>query len=271
MPRERVSTVKKDADFASGRTDPSLTNEGTIGAKEDPGRGSVSLAVPSAEREGSATRGNHGDAPRAEHAATQECEAEASQYGQTLLQPTVVEISAAMVDKAKAGEHDLMEDLQHSIADVGGSPPSVGRGRRRQRRSDGEEEYDTTVPGDINTRSKRRQTTGGADDAGDPDDAEEEDEGDAGDEEEADEEEDAEEEEDEEDAEENADVGEEEKDENDDEEDEEEEEEDDDEEGGDEDEEEEEEERDDGDEEEEGEKEEEEEDVAAVKGRGGRG
>ncbi|CAI7833785.1 unnamed protein product [Closterium sp. NIES-53] len=146
-PRKRVSTVKKDADVASGRTDPGLTNDGTIGGKEDPGRGSVSLAVPSAEREGSATGGNHGDAPRAEHAATQESKAEASQHGLTLLQPTVVEISAAVVDKAKAGEHDLMEDLQHSIADVGGSPPSGGRGRRRQRKSDGEEEYDTAAPG----------------------------------------------------------------------------------------------------------------------------
>ncbi|CAI7801094.1 unnamed protein product [Closterium sp. NIES-54] len=100
------------------------------------------------------------------HAATQESEAEAYQHGLTLLQPTVVEISAAVVDKAKAGEHDSMEDLQHSIADVGGSPPSRGRGRRRQRKSDGEEEYDTAVPRDINTRSKRRQKTGGADDAG---------------------------------------------------------------------------------------------------------
>ncbi|CAI7753632.1 unnamed protein product [Closterium sp. NIES-53] len=59
-----------------------------------------------------------------------------------------------------------MEDLQHSIADVGGSPHSVGHGRRRQRRSDGEEEYDIAVPEDINTRSKRWQTTGGADDTG---------------------------------------------------------------------------------------------------------
>ncbi|CAI7924015.1 unnamed protein product [Closterium sp. NIES-54] len=138
-PRKRVSTVKKDADVAS---------------------------VPLAEREGSATGGDHGDAPRAKHAATQESEAEAYQHGLTLLQPTVVEISAAVVDKAKAGEHDSMEDLQHSIADVGGSPPSRGRGRRRQRKSDGEEEYDTAVPRDINTRSKRRQKTGGADDAG---------------------------------------------------------------------------------------------------------
>ncbi|CAI7903221.1 unnamed protein product [Closterium sp. NIES-54] len=114
--------------------------------------------VPSAEREGSARGGNHGDSPRAEHATTQESEAEASQHGLTLLQPTVVEVSAAVVDNAKAGEH--------CIADVGGSPPSGGRGRRRQRKSDGEEEYDTAVPGDINTRPKRRQTSRGADDAG---------------------------------------------------------------------------------------------------------
>ncbi|CAI7765303.1 unnamed protein product [Closterium sp. NIES-53] len=120
--------------------------------------GSVSLAVPSAEREVSATGGNHGDSPRAEHGATQESEAEASQHGQMLFQPTVVKISAAVVDKAKAGEH--------SIAYVGGSPPSGGHGRRMQRKSDGEEEYDTAVPGNINTRSKRRQTSRGADDAG---------------------------------------------------------------------------------------------------------
>ncbi|CAI7753635.1 unnamed protein product [Closterium sp. NIES-53] len=157
--------MKKVADVAFGRTEPGPTNDGTIGSKEDSGRGSVSLAIPSVEREGATIGGNHGDAPRAKHAATQEWEAEASQHGLTLLQPTVVEISVAVVDKAKAGEHDSMEDLQHSFADVGGSPPSVGRGRRRQRRSDGKEEYDTAVPGDINTRSKRRQTTGGADNA----------------------------------------------------------------------------------------------------------
>ncbi|CAI5530977.1 unnamed protein product [Closterium sp. Naga37s-1] len=150
--------------------------------------------------------------------------------------PTVVEISAAVVDKAKAGEH--------SIVDVGGSPPSGGCGRRRQRKSDGEEGYNTAMPGDINTRSKRRQTSRGADNAGGAEvgttrGTREEsgkatghalrkkgrpaarrtsggrrgkkDEGDAGDEEEeADEEEDAEEEKDEEDAEEeDADVGEE--------------------------------------------------------------
>ncbi|CAI7858570.1 unnamed protein product [Closterium sp. NIES-54] len=210
-PRKRVSTVKKDADVASGRTDPGLTNDGTIGGKEDPGRGSVSLAVPSTEREGSATRGNHGDSPRAEHGATQESEAEASQHGLMLLQLNVVEISAAVVDKAKTGEH--------SIVDVGDSP-SGGRGRRSQRKSDGEEEYDTAG------RPAMRRTSGGR--------RGKKDEGGAGDEEEADEEEDVEEEEDEEDAEkEDADVGEEEKDENDDEEDKEEEEEED-KEGGDE-------------------------------------
>ncbi|CAI7893344.1 unnamed protein product [Closterium sp. NIES-54] len=166
MPRKRVSTVKKDADVASGGTEPGPTNDGTIGGKDDPRRGSVSLAVPLAEREGLASGGNHGDAPRAKHAATQESEEKASQYGLTLLQPTMVEISAAVVDKAKAREHDSMEDLQHSIADVGGSPSSGGRGRRRQRKSDGEEEYDNAVPGDINTRSKRRHKIGGADDDG---------------------------------------------------------------------------------------------------------
>ncbi|CAI7789275.1 unnamed protein product, partial [Closterium sp. NIES-54] len=121
--------MKKDADVASGGTEPGPTNDGTISGKEDPGRGGVSLAVLSAEREGSATGGNHGNPPLTEHAATQESEAETSQQHLTLLQPTVVEVSAVVVDKDKAGKHDSMEDPKHSITDVGGSLPSRGRGR----------------------------------------------------------------------------------------------------------------------------------------------
>ncbi|CAI7801525.1 unnamed protein product [Closterium sp. NIES-54] len=109
--------------------------------------------------EGSATEGNHGGDPRAEHAATKESEAAATQHHLTLLQSTVVEVSAAVPDKDKVGEHE-------SVGLVGGSPPSGGRGRRRQRKSDGENDYDTAVPGDLITRAKRRQTTGSADDAG---------------------------------------------------------------------------------------------------------
>ncbi|CAI6012520.1 unnamed protein product, partial [Closterium sp. NIES-65] len=166
MPRKRVSTVNKYVDVASTGTTPGPTNDGTSGGNEHPERGSASLVVPSAEREGSATGENHGGDPCAEHTATKESKAEASQHHLTLLQPTVVKISAAVLDKNKVGEHESMEDPNHGIADVGGSPPSGGRGRRRQRKSDEEDDSDTAVPGDITTRAKRRQTTGSADDAG---------------------------------------------------------------------------------------------------------
>ncbi|CAI7915134.1 unnamed protein product [Closterium sp. NIES-54] len=158
-PRKRVSTVNKDADVASAGTEPGPSKDGTTGSNEDSGRGSASLALPSAEMEGSTTEGNHGGDPRAEHAATKESEAAATQHHLMLLQPTVVEVSAAVLDKDKVGEHE-------SMGLVGGSPPSGGRGRRRQRKSDGEDDYDTAVPGDLITRAKRRQTTGSADDAG---------------------------------------------------------------------------------------------------------
>ncbi|CAI7806546.1 unnamed protein product, partial [Closterium sp. NIES-53] len=114
---------------------PGPSKDGTTGGNEDPGRGSARLALPSAEMEGSATEGNHGGDPRAEHAATKDSEAAATQHHLTLLQPTVVEVSAAVLDKDK-------------------------------RKSDGEDDYDTAVPGDLITRAKRRQTTGSADDAG---------------------------------------------------------------------------------------------------------
>ncbi|CAI5956089.1 unnamed protein product [Closterium sp. NIES-65] len=103
--------------------------------------------------------GNHGGDPRAEHAATKESEEAATQHHLTLLQPSVVEVSAAVLDKDKVAQHE-------SVGLVGGSPPSGGRGRRRQRKSDGEEDDDTAVPGDLTTRAKRRQMTGSADNAG---------------------------------------------------------------------------------------------------------
>ncbi|CAI7776135.1 unnamed protein product, partial [Closterium sp. NIES-54] len=100
---------------------PGPSKDGTTGGNEDPGQGSASLALPSAEMEGSAMEGNHGGDPRAEHAATKESEAAATQHHLTLLQPTVVEVSAAVLDKDKVGEHE-------SVGLVGGSPPSGGRG-----------------------------------------------------------------------------------------------------------------------------------------------
>ncbi|CAI7733753.1 unnamed protein product [Closterium sp. NIES-53] len=89
-PCKRVSIVKKDADVASGRTDPGPTNDGTIGGKEDPRRGS----------------------------------AEASQHGLTLLQPTVVEISAAVVDKAKAGS-TIRWRISNTASPTGGRQQAV--------------------------------------------------------------------------------------------------------------------------------------------------
>ncbi|CAI5996331.1 unnamed protein product [Closterium sp. NIES-64] len=164
--RKRVSAVRSDADVATAALEPGPSDDGTIGGNEDPGHGGVSVAVRSGDREGFATGGKHGDSPRQDQAATSTSVAEAKQQHLTLPPPPVVEISAAVIDKEKDAAHDCTEGPKHDIADVGGSPPSGGRVRRRQRKSDGEEENDTPVAEDMPIRAKRRQMTANGDDVG---------------------------------------------------------------------------------------------------------
>ncbi|CAI6000915.1 unnamed protein product [Closterium sp. NIES-65] len=164
--RKRVLAVRSDADVATAALEPGPSDDGTIGGNEDPGRGGVSVAVRLGDREGFATGGKHGDSPRQDQAAASTSMAEAKQQHLTLPPPPVVEISAAVIDKEKDAAHDCTEGPKHDIADVGGSRPSGGRGRRRQRKSDGEEENDTLVAEDMPIRAKRRQTTASGDDAG---------------------------------------------------------------------------------------------------------
>ncbi|CAI6007604.1 unnamed protein product [Closterium sp. NIES-65] len=68
--RKRVSAVRSDADVATAALEPGHSDDGTIGGNEDPGRGGVSVAVWSGDREGFATGGKHGDSPRQDQAAT---------------------------------------------------------------------------------------------------------------------------------------------------------------------------------------------------------